>query len=149
MAQSLGARREEQALSFARRCLTFGVLLMTFTGSLMFLFARPLMSFFTPDAAVVALGAQVLRIEAFAEPFFALAIVGTGILRGAGDTRWPFIYSLIGMWLIRIVPAFVLLKVFNLGLQAAWACMVADLIVRGVLNVNRFVKKRWIRAWKD
>ncbi len=149
VAQSLGARREEQALSFARRCLTFGVLLMTFTGSLMFLFARPLMSFFTPDAAVVALGAQVLRIEAFAEPFFALAIVGTGILRGAGDTRWPFIYSLIGMWLIRIVPAFVLLKVFNLGLQAAWACMVADLIVRGVLNVNRFVKKRWIRAWKD
>ncbi|MDX9935201.1 MAG: MATE family efflux transporter, partial [Sphaerochaetaceae bacterium] len=148
VAQSLGASRKEQAVSFARKCLLFGVLLMSFTGMLMFIFAKPLMSFFTGDTAVIDLGARVLRIEAFAEPFFALAIVGSGVLRGAGDTRWPFIYSSIGMWVVRLLPAAILINVFGFGLEAAWSCMVADLFVRGLLIFRRFLKGKWIDSWK-
>jgi len=148
VAQSLGASRKEQAVSFARKCLLFGVLLMSFTGMLMFIFAKPLMSFFTGDSAVIDLGARVLRIEAFAEPFFALAIVGSGVLRGAGDTRWPFIYSSIGMWVVRLLPAAILINVFGFGLEAAWSCMVADLFVRGLLIFRRFLKGKWIDSWK-
>jgi Na+-driven multidrug efflux pump len=121
---------------------------MSTAGLFLYIFAPQLMRFFTRDSQVITLGARVLRIEAFAQPFFALSIVVGGILRGAGDTKWPFINSLIGMWAVRILPASILVLVFNLGLEAAWACMVADLAVRGLLNYYRYRKKEWLTAWK-
>ncbi len=149
VAQSLGAEKRDLALKFAKRCLGYGVVLMTITGAGMFIFARELMAFFTADAQVIALGAGVLRIEAFAEPFFAISIVTSGILRGAGDTKWPFIFSLIGMWAVRLLPASILILVFGFGLKAAWSCMVADLVVRGVLNILRFTRGHWMDSWKQ
>ena len=107
---------------------------MTFTGSLMFLFARPLMSFL-PDAAVVA-GAVALRIEA-AGLFFALAIVGTGSLREPETPAGVQIF-IDRMWLIPHRAAFVCqsvqLGLARLGLHGGDSCA-------GVLTVNRFVKK--------
>ncbi|MDX9938935.1 MAG: MATE family efflux transporter [Sphaerochaetaceae bacterium] len=149
VAQSLGAQRRELALDFAKRCLRWGVILMTITGTLMYIFSVQLMSFFTRDAQVIALGSRVLRIEAFAEPFFALSIVISGILRGSGDTKWPFINSIIGMWLVRLVPASILILGFGASLEVAWMCMVADLVVRGLLNYRRYRKGTWVDVWKD
>lgn len=149
VAQSLGAQRKDLALDYAKRSLRWGILLMSGTGLLMYVFSRQLMSFFTPDLQVIALGSRVLRIEAFAEPFFAMSIVVSGILRGAGDTKWPFINSLIGMWAVRLVPASILILVFGFGLEAAWMCMVADLVVRGLLNYRRYRLGSWVDVWKD
>ncbi len=148
VAQTLGAQKPEMSLAFARKCLHWTIILMSTAGLFMFIFAPQLMRFFTRDAQVVTLGARVLRIEAFAQPFFALSIVIGGILRGAGDTKWPFINSLIGMWVVRILPASILVLVFNFGLEAAWSCMVADLVVRGLLNYYRYHKRQWLTAWK-
>jgi len=148
VAQSLGAQKKEMALGFAKRCLGYGIILMSATGALMFIFSHQLMSFFTADAQVIALGSRVLRIEAFAEPFFAISIVTSGILRGAGDTKWPFVYSLIGMWGVRLIPASILILAFGFGLEAAWSCMLADLVVRGMLNLYRFRKGTWVDSWK-
>lgn len=122
--------------------------MMSVAGIFMFIFSKQLMSFFTPDQAVINLGSRVLRIEAFAQPFFALSIVISGILRGAGDTKWPFINSLIGMWGVRLLPATLLILVFGFGLEAAWSCMVADLVVRGLLNYRRYRKGTWIDTWR-
>ncbi|MGI6467372.1 MAG: MATE family efflux transporter [Sphaerochaetaceae bacterium] len=149
VAQSLGAKKKDLAQQYAKKSLTYGILLMSATGALMFIFSTQLMSFFTRDPQVIALGSKVLRIEAFAEPFFAMSIVGSGILRGAGETRWPFINSLIGMWLIRLLPATILILYFDFGLMAAWSCMVADLVVRGLLNLYRYKKGDWLEAWKE
>lgn len=149
VAQSLGAGRQDLSATYARRCLSLGIVLMSTTGALMFLFSRQLMSFFTQDPSVIALGSRVLRIEAFAEPFFAMSIVIGGILRGAGDTKRPFIYSLIGMWGVRILNASLFILVFGWGLEAAWGCMVADLVVRGVLHYHRYRKGNWMYAWKE
>lgn len=149
VAQSLGAEKREMARDFAFRCLRWGIMLMSGMGVMMFIFSANLMSFFTHDSAVIALGSRVLRIEAFAQPFFAMSIVVGGILRGAGDTKWPFYYSLIGMWLVRLIPASILILGFGFGLEAAWGCMVADLLVRGSLNYYRYKKGLWVDAWKE
>lgn len=78
-----------------------------------------------------------------------MSIVGSGILRGAGDTKWPFINSLIGMWIVRLIPATILIYFFNFGLETAWLCMVADLVVRGLLNFYRYKRGNWVDVWKD
>ncbi len=97
---------------------------------------------------MITLGGRVLRIEAFAQPFFAMSIVISGILRGAGDTRWPFIYSVIGMWGVRLLPAFIFVTFLDGSLMVLWVCMVADLVVRGSLNYYRYRTGTWIEFWE-
>ena len=48
----------------------------------------------TTDAAVIALGAQVLRIEAWAEPMFGASIVASGAMQGAGDSTSCFVLNI-------------------------------------------------------
>ena len=66
--QAVGAHRRDMSKRFAWLCTGMGMGIMALSGVLMWLFAPALMSIFTADAAVIALGAQMLRIEAFAEP---------------------------------------------------------------------------------
>ncbi len=77
-----------------------------------------------------------------------MSIVISGILRGAGDTRWPFIYSVIGMWGVRLLPAFLFVTFFGGSLTVLWVCMVADLAVRGMLNFYRYRTGSWIEFWE-
>ena len=84
--QSIGAGRKDLSRRFAYLSVALGMGIMAFTGALMFLLAPWMFSLLTPDPAIQALGSQVLRIEAFAEPLFAASIVAAGALRGAGDT---------------------------------------------------------------
>ena len=125
------------------------VAVMCTASAIMFALAPNIIDLFSNDASVIALGGRVLRIEAFAEPFFAIATVIAGVLRGAGDTRWPFYISLAGMWLMRVPIAFVLIHLFGWGLEAIWVGMAVDLFVRGVLCLWRFYKRTWVHVWEQ
>ena len=140
--QSIGAERRDQAKRFAWLSVGLGVGVMTGTGVLMYIAAPWLFSLLTPDAAVQALGAQVLRIEAFAEPLFAASIVAAGALRGAGDTLLPSVMELGSMWGVRIPLAVAL--VGPLGLHGVWIAMCSELCVRGLLFLLRMYRGRWL-----
>ena len=71
---------------------------MTITGALLFAFPGQMMSLFTEDAQVIAGGITVLRIVAVSEPMFAALIIFEGVFNGIGDTRAPFVFSIISMW---------------------------------------------------
>ena len=140
--QSLGAGRQDMARRFARLSVGLGVAVMSAAGILLFLFSPVIFSILTPDPEVQLLGAQVLRIEAFAEPLFAAAIVTAGALRGAGDTKLPSIMNLVSMWGIRI-PAAALLAP-RLGLYGVWIAMCGELCIRGTLFLIRLFRERWL-----
>lgn len=141
--QSLGAKRKELAGSFANLTVWMGVAVMSFFAVLMFAFAPQLMSVLSRDAEVIALGAKCLRIEAFAEPMFAVSIVGYGVCVGGGDTTMPMIMNLICMWAVRIALALVLTA--SIGLIGFWIAMCADLIMRGILYILRLRSHRWMK----
>ena len=149
VSQSLGAKKDELAVRYGKKCILSGVVFMSAMGVLLFLFSYDLVGIFSSDPQVIALGGSVLRIEAFAQPFFAMQMVAAGALRGAGDTKTPFMYTIIGMWGIRVVTAVLLIKVFNLGLMGAWIAMVANIVVSGSLMLIRFLRKRWLNTSKE
>ena len=104
-----------------------------------------------------AKGVEVLRLIAFAMPGLAASIVLTQALRGAGDTRVPVLFTWVGFLGVRIplaywlsLPSFELgplgtLPGLNLGLFGAWLAMFADLVVRGVFFLFRFLSGSWQR----
>lgn len=141
--QAKGAQLREEAERFGRLCSIMGVIIMSVMGVGLFAFAPWMLSLFTRDAAVIALGGRVLRLEAFAQPFFGAEMTLAGAMRGGGDSKFQFYVGLLGVWAVRLPIAAVLAFGFDMGLFGIWCGMVADLVVRGVLNVLRFRSGRW------
>lgn len=129
--QAIGAKQFRLTKHFGRLTTLFGALVMAASGALMYVFAPQMIGVLSTDAQIRALGAQVLRIEAFAEPLYAASIVASGVFRGAGDTVVPSVLSLVSMWGVRIPLAAVLAPRF--GLPGVWCAMCAELCVRGLL----------------
>jgi Na+-driven multidrug efflux pump len=86
-----------------------------------------------------------------------VTILGGG-LRGAGDTRRPLVFTFIGFLSVRIPFCYLLalksvrvpfsevsIAGFGLGVFGAWYAMMADVVVRAVLFVARFLHGGWKR----
>ena len=144
--QGLGAGKPEDAKECGSRAIVLCLLLLTGIGVILFIFAPFLISLLTPDAEVRRIGAMLIRICAFEQPFNAMTIVASGALRGAGDTKVPFYYGLVSMWGVRLVLAWLLGMVLGFGVAGFWWAMVADLGVRSLLLMRRFRQGKWIHA---
>ncbi len=140
--QNIGAGKPQLAKRYAGISVALGAMVMACTGGLMFLCAPFMFAMLTPDPAIRALGARVLRIEAFAEPLFAVSIVAQGALRGAGDTLVPSLMNLASMWGVRITASVLLAPRF--GLVGVWTAMCTELCVRGVLFLIRLLRGKWL-----
>ncbi|MDY3239833.1 MAG: MATE family efflux transporter [Anaerovoracaceae bacterium] len=149
VAQSIGAGEKEMAKNYAGICIRYGIGIMIISAVLMFLFAPQMIWLFIRDTAVISLGAAMLRIEAFAEPFVAVTNVICGVLKGGGDTRWPFYISIIGMWVVRLTLAVVAIKVFGVGLAGIWIPMAIDWTVRMLICLRQYKGEKWLYIWDE
>lgn len=140
--QAVGANRKDMAKRFAWLCTGLGMGVMALSGVGLWILAPTLMSLFTTDAAVIALGAQVLRIEAWAEPMFGASIVASGAMQGAGDSTSCFVLNIFSMWCIRLTLAFLLAP--RLGLMGVWGAMCCELSIRGLLFLIRLARGKWL-----
>ena len=140
--QSIGAGRRGLARSFAYRTVFMGIGVMAFMGAVMYVFAPQMIGVMTPDEQVCLLGSQSLRIEAFAEPMFAAAIVTYSVCLGAGDTLMPACMNLASMWLVRLTLAAYLAPIY--GLRGVWTAMAIELTFRGTIFLVRLFRGKWL-----
>lgn len=138
---ALGAKDRNKLLSLTRMIVLIEVVLMIVTGGLLFIFAPWMMSLFTKDAQVIALGSVVLRMVAVSEPFYGVSIVVEGMLQGVGKTMMPFVINIIGMWGIRIVGTFICITFWGMGLVSAWACMILHNLLLFAMFLAYWLKK--------
>ena len=141
--QMVGARDFDGARKSCSTTMRLCFIVTLVFSGVLFLGAEMLIGLFTPSEEVVQLGANALRIMAVAESFSSMAMVYTGALRGAGDTKQPFFVCLVSMWGIRIPLSFVLVHIMHLGLSGAWIAMAVDQMFRGILMLRRFKKNGW------
>ena len=139
--QGIGAGQKALTRSLARMSVGMGMVVMTLMGILMWNFAPELMTIMSPVDEVITLGTQVLRIEAWAEPMFAAAIVCNGVFVGAGDTLKPAFMSLASMWGVRLTLAWYLSK--DYGLKGVWLAMAIELTFRGLIFLTRLFVGHW------
>jgi Na+-driven multidrug efflux pump len=92
---------------------------------------------------VARIGVPALRGLALFQLPLALMIVYTVALRGAGDTRYPLLFTLFGMLVVRLPLAYICGVVLNGGLLGAWIGMFADMTTRAALCTWRFTRGRW------
>ena len=140
---ALGANDSRRARDLARMIIFIEVSLMILSGSLLFIFAPDMMQLFSKDPEVIRLGATVLRMVAVSEPFYGVSIIIEGMMQGMGNTMLPFIFSISGMWGIRIVGTFICTQLLGMGLISAWACMIAHNLLIFTMFVICYISGRW------
>ena len=139
--QGIGAGQRQLTRSFAYLSVSLGIAVMTFMGVLMWIFAPELMAIMSPVEEIIAQGSEALRIEAWAEPMFAAAIVCNGVFIGAADTLKPAIMSLTSMWGVRLTLAAFLAPRY--GLHGVWTAMAIELTFRGLIFLTRLWRGGW------
>lgn len=144
--QTHGAGRIDLCKNFAYMTVGLGMLVMALMGVIMYVFAPEMIGVLSSVEAIRQLGTTCLRIEAFAEPFFAASIVTYCVCVGAGDTFKPAAINLGTMWLVRLTLAYGLSKSY--GLEGVWIAMATELTFRGVLFLLRLFRGSWMKSFQ-
>ena len=127
--QSLGAGRPDLAERTAWAAVRSAAVWMG-AMALVFFFLGDRCCGSSPTTPTVhALGVPALRIVAVASTVWAIPIVLSGALRGAGDTRFPMWVSFITGWLIRVPLAYLFGITLGLGLSGVYLGMLGDAVV--------------------
>lgn len=157
--QYLGAGMPDRAVRAALACIGSSVMVISITGVMIYFGGNEFVTFFTnqPEHPTTLKVVELLRIVAFALPALAVLMVTTGALRGAGDTVWPLVVTLVGFLVFRIpLGGFFAMDVIHIpwtrwelsgmgwGVSGAWYGMAIDLFVRSLIVTARF----WHGGWK-
>lgn len=143
--QTHGANRLDLCRKFAYMTVGLGMMVMAVMGTVMYVFAPEMIGVLSPVESIRDLGTTCLRIEAFAEPFFAASIVTYSVCVGAGDTKKPAAINLGTMWLVRLTLAYGLSKSY--GLEGVWIAMATELTFRGILFLIRLFRGSWMKSF--
>ena len=144
--QTHGANRIDLCKNFAYMTVGLGMVVMALMGVIMYVLAPEMIGVLSPVESIRELGTTCLRIEAFAEPFFAASIVTYSVCVGAGDTKKPAAINLGTMWLVRLTLAYGLSKSY--GLEGVWIAMATELTFRGVLFLVRLFRGSWMKSFQ-
>ena len=142
--QSIGARRTNLTRRFAYITVGMGMAIMGVMGAIMYVGAPQIIGIMTPVDEIRQLGVMALRIEAFAEPMFAAAIVAYGVFVGAGSTIVPSIMNFFSIWAVRLTLAAYLAPI--MGLKGVWIAMCVELCFRGIIFLIRLIRGRWLNS---
>jgi Na+-driven multidrug efflux pump len=85
-------------------------------------------------------------MAAFFQIPLMVGIVYFASMRGAGDTRFPMLVTLVSTFLLRIPLAWLFGVTFGWGLFGAWLGMCIDMLARGAGAAARFASGRWAKT---
>ncbi len=105
-----------------------------------------LLRVFTEDPKVLALGRPLLALAAAFQLVDAVGIIAGGSLRGAGDTRWPFLVQTLLAWFVRLPAVYVAAIVLRGGVVGAWMGELGYVVILGSMWLLRFRAGAWRRV---
>jgi len=125
--QAVGAGDPERARRSAGAGLVITGTVMAFTGAVFMTIPEFLARLYTPDLEVWGLAATLIPVAGIFQIFDGLQAVGSGVLRGVGDTLAPMLVNLVGFWLIGLPISLYLAFPGGLGPLGLWWGMAAGL----------------------
>ncbi len=148
VSQSLGKKRRDMAKLYSKKGQTLATWFAVGLAVFIFTCHRFLLGLYSDEAAVIELGSFLLSMVAFIQPIQSTQFVLAGSMRGAGDTKYSAMVTLLTATLLRTALALLFVNVFHWGLQGAWYAMMADQAVRTILIVWRYRTNKWMYSFK-
>ncbi len=146
--QYLGAKKPNEAAHAVALSNRLAIITMTLAALPMIIIPRYLVGMLVKSETVMDVGAWPLVLAGLAQPGFAIAIIKSSALKGAGDTVSPMLATITGM-ILRLFLVFAIMSAFKhaghaaLGLLAVWICIFIDLNYRAVYTTSVFRTGKW------
>jgi MATE family multidrug resistance protein len=115
-----GAGAPRSAVRSVARALELAVALALAIAALFLLAPEALIHLYSADPEVLRLARPLLALGAAFQLFDAIQIVIGGALRGAGDTRWPFLVQTGLAWILRLPLVWLFAFAWEAGVVGAW-----------------------------
>jgi putative MATE family efflux protein len=141
--QNLGARDSDAAEKSGWEAAKFSVAVMSVIALAIFILAEPIARGFIGDPIVVDWSVTFIRIHAVSIPAVGVFFAIDGALRGAGDTRFPLVTSLSGMYLVRLPLSAILGFVLGWGIVGIWIPLVIEYYYRSFVIATHFHRGKW------
>lgn len=140
--QKLGAGNPAGAMRSGWRATLLSILTMTVLGASIAAAAEPLARFMIDDPEVIRITVTFIYIMGAVQPLMAIVFTLGGALRGAGDTRFPLLTTLVGLVVVRGGGSAVFAW---LGFDVTWifGALILDYLVKSVMLSWRFHSGRW------
>ncbi|MAY75412.1 MAG: hypothetical protein CMJ31_12010 [Phycisphaerae bacterium] len=147
----MGMRRADLAASRTWLGLRIALAYMGTCALVFFFFRADLVGFLAPEtmtdaerARLIAVGSSVMIAAAVFQVFDALAIVLSGALRGAGDTVWPGVATIVLSWTCIVGGGHALIAFApDLGSVGPWIGASSFITLLGLSLLWRFVAGGW------
>jgi MATE family multidrug resistance protein len=148
----IGAGKPDIAARRARLSLSLAMSYMTLCAIIFFVFRRELISVFVTGQSVdpvraanlIEIGAKLMICAAVFQTVDAFGIIYTGALRGAGDTVWPGVATIIYSWLFIVGLGWLMVEYFpQLESVGPWIGAAVFITFYGVTMALRFERGRW------
>ncbi len=142
--RAIGEGRPDLARYRTRLGLTLNLVYMGLMGALFVTMGGTMMTWFTNDGVVIALGASLMGFVAIFQLFDAVAITYSCALRGAGDTFWPAVAGAVLSWGLMVGGGMTISMVWpSLGIKGPWAFATLFLLSIGSALAWRWHGGRW------
>lgn len=141
--QSLGKKRPDLAKVYGNVCQKCGLICAFVVSVIFFFFGKNIFMLYSDEVAILDYGAIIMRILSVMLFLQIEQVVQFGCLRGAGDTKYTAMVSLISVTCIRPGVAYLLCYPLGLGLIGAWLGTFCDQMVRFILSYIRFHQGKW------
>jgi putative MATE family efflux protein len=140
--QHLGAGEEKEAGAYGTAIVRLAVVSYVAIAVVVVAAAEPIASLFVGQPEEIAQAATFVAVGAVSAIGFGIDGAAAGALLGAGDTRLPFVASLVGRYAFAL-PAAVLGLVTPLGVVGLYLALLLETFVPGGINYWLFRRGRW------
>jgi putative MATE family efflux protein len=141
--QNLGAGNPDRAESSVWKIGKYNMIFLIGVSVVYFFFNTQLVSIFSDDPKVIAIGAEWIQILSYSYFVYGWWMVSVQAFNGAGDTRTPTRINFVFFWLIQIPLSYLLAIYFNWEHSGVfWAVFFSETAV-GLYTLWLFKKGKW------
>lgn len=143
--QAIGSGHESDVRAYRHWSYIESAVAMTAVAVLLCVFSPWLGLLFTHNQHVIHLLFIILAIDIFSQPFLAAVLVDTSALQAGGNTKFPMITTMIGIWVIRTLGVYIFAWHLGFGLSAVWVSIATDNALRAALFLRYRRTRNWVR----
>lgn len=141
--QYIGAKNYEYAYDSGILSAKIAMIFMGSVGVVLFAFPEFLVSWFTTDSTTIEQASLYLRFVGIVQLPLALTFVLSGALRGAGATRLSMQITILSLWIFRLIPSYIALKL-GWGIIGIYSAMSFETLIKGWWFWKVYRKKEWL-----
>ena len=143
--RSLGSGDPDLAKEYGRTCRLIGAVIAVCLVAIYYFGASGLYHLFFTEDHIVAIGVQIMHVIIFVVIFQICQVIYMGCLRGAGDTLYTAVASMISVTFIRTIISYFCGYVLGWGIIGIWMGVLGDQVSRFIFATVRFKQGKWVK----